>query len=193
VPEVLTAVDGREVSPEIKMGLGVSFEPGMPKFMASHFLPTGETEHGILGASDCTWLAHCSHNQMIGCYLSHLSVLWDCYPKQANRVLVLEDDIEVVRDPHLIEHAIDDLERIVGRNGWDVLYTNLDYKTDRGSPVPAVGYALRPNLLVENDVFHRRDIGGGFVQYGARCGTHSYVISQEGIKKVQSVAQIFGM
>ena len=39
----------------------------------------------------------------------------------------MEDDIEVLKNPHLIALAINDLDKLVGKDDWDILFTDKDF------------------------------------------------------------------
>src|SRR3990167_660764 len=63
----------------------------------------------------------------IGCSLSHLSVLHDAYEAGYQTIWVLEDDFRILDDPHKLSSIIEELDRVVGVEGWDVLYTDFDF------------------------------------------------------------------
>ena len=66
---------------------------------------------------------------VIGCALSHLSVIRNAYDAGYQTIWVLEDDIAVEQDPHRLSALIDKLDSLVGKEGWDILYTDTD-RTD---------------------------------------------------------------
>ncbi|MFZ4099897.1 MAG: glycosyltransferase family 25 protein [Chlamydiia bacterium] len=199
VPDRLSAVDGKLLGPEVVSQMGVQFHPDMLCFMATRYFDAsagkqaGKCVHEIIHPCKQTWLVHCTSRMQFGCYLSHLSAIWDAYWSGAQRLWMLEDDIQVVTDPHQICTYIDKLESIVGNEGWDALFTDMDHKTSKGEVVSCSGYTMRPDLFVENDVFHRKDISEDFIQYGSRYGTHSYIISRAGMEKIIAFSDVFGM
>jgi GR25 family glycosyltransferase involved in LPS biosynthesis len=199
VPDRLAAVDGKMLAPGVVSQMGVRYDPRMLCFMATRYRDhsagkhAGKEVHEIIHPSAQTWLVHCASRMQIGCYLSHLSAIWEAYWSGSHRLWVLEDDIRVVRDPRSITEAIADLEALVGSDGWDMLFTDLDHKNREGHVVACSGYAMRPDLLVQNDVFNRKPVGTQFVRYGSRYGTHSYVLSRAGMEKILAFADVFGM
>ena len=40
----------------------------------------------------------------------------------------MEDDIEVLQNPHRLSDLIDQLDLLVGSDGWDILFTDRDIK-----------------------------------------------------------------
>ena len=58
----------------------------------------------------------------IGCYLSHLSILQHALEKNYKAILILEDDFIVKEDPYCISKYITEIDELVTRDGWDVLY-----------------------------------------------------------------------
>jgi GR25 family glycosyltransferase involved in LPS biosynthesis len=121
----------------------------------------------------------------IAIVLSHLSVLQDAYDSGFNTIWVMEDDIQVVKDPHLLSTRIDQLNFLAG-NRWDILFTDPDTKNSKGEYVPCLGYALRPNYTPTNPgrFAERIQMGPNFKKIGARYGAYSMIIKRSGMKKI---------
>ena len=136
---------------------------------------------------------------MIGCALSHISVLKDAYNSGYETIWVLEDDIEVVKDPHLIPKLIDKLDQLVGKYNWDVLFTDRDYRGANGYII-ASGSAERADMdcslqeRYSEKYTTNEPISPDFKKVSARFATHSMIIRRSGIKKLLDFAiahQIF--
>ncbi|NGX26900.1 MAG: hypothetical protein K940chlam6_00826 [Chlamydiae bacterium] len=98
----------------------------------------------------------------------------------------MEDDIDVVRDPTIIPNLIDQLDALIGYDGWDILFTDKDTKGKNGNYVPCIGYAKRPNFKPINpqQYFFKEVISDNFRRIGARYGTYSMIIRRSGIEKI---------
>jgi GR25 family glycosyltransferase involved in LPS biosynthesis len=171
---------GVKLTPEMKRGeLGIYFSPDDVTGY-----PTPHTE--MMNCIGKTYFY--MPNGGIGCELSHLSVLQDALDNKYEIIWVMEDDIEIVKDPRILSDMIDQLNRLVGRGNWDVLYTDIDRRNDDGTyhtcgVAPNPG---RPNYSPPNPgrFSHISYVGENFRRIGARFGTHSYIVSQNGIKKI---------
>jgi len=123
----------------------------------------------------------------IGCVLSHLSILQDAYDSNYETIWVMEDDIAVVRDPRTIPDLIEELDRLVGKENWDVLFTDSDRRNGDGTHL-ACGCAPspgRPNYSPKGTNFALvRPVGPHLKQIGSRFGTHSMIVRRSGMKKI---------
>ena len=123
---------------------------------------------------------------MVGCLLSHLSILQDAYDSGYSTIWVLEDDILVLKDPRQISDLIDKLDKKVGKNGWDILFTDRDFKNPQGKYERCQGWSRRPNFKPSNPRRFEEAylIDETFRKIGARFGTHSMIIRRSGMKKI---------
>jgi GR25 family glycosyltransferase involved in LPS biosynthesis len=130
-----------------------------------------------------TYFNDCSMSRgAIGCTLSHLSVLQDAYDSGYPIIWVLEDDFFINKDPHLLGQSIDTLDALVGKNGWDVLYTDVSYPQRF---IPSYTKDIwRPDVSLFPDLVRRDNIGKYFIQVRWRARTHSMVIRRSGMKKI---------
>src|SRR5579862_3690799 len=147
-PYRFSAVNGWDLSLESLNELGVKFGPWMDSRMGTCYLPEdhGKAAHEELCIPGRNYFSHCMSRGAVGIVLSHLSVLFDAYESGFETIWVMEDDIEVIRDPHVLSELIDELDGIVGKKGWDILFTDLDTKGNDGKRVPCSSYAWRPNF-----------------------------------------------
>jgi len=126
----------------------------------------------------------------IGCSLSHISVLQDAYDSGYQTIWVMEDDVEVLDDPHIVSALISELDSVVGADRWDVLFTDVDYRTGVGQYLTAHGAAKRPDMDCRPEVrFSDKytktvHVNDHFRQIAARFGTTSMVIRRSGITKL---------
>jgi GR25 family glycosyltransferase involved in LPS biosynthesis len=132
------------------------------------------------------YYAHCMSRGAIGIVLSHLSILKDAYDSGYETIWVFEDDIEVIQDPRIITDFIDELDNTVGKDGWDILFTDPDTKGGDGNYVACYSYAWRPHMPsidLRRFSFHQ-DIGTNFRKVGARYGAYSMIVRRSGMKKL---------
>lgn len=184
-----SAVNGWELTLEAVTELGVKFEHGMDTtVMGTCFLPENnwQPHHEFIHVPGRTYFCHCMARGPIGIVLSHLSILQDAYDSGYDTIWVMEDDILVVGDPTLVPDLIDKLDSLVGRDGWDILFTDPDTKSNNGQYVPCLAYARRPNFSPWNpDRFAQRTvISSDFKKVGARYGAYSMIIRRSGMKKI---------
>ena len=97
----------------------------------------------------------------IGIILSHLSVLQDALKSNYETIWVMEDDIEVIKDPHLLSTLIEELDELVPN--WDILFTDQETKNNHGDYVPCFSYGGRPNFTpIDPSRFEERSDFGNF-------------------------------
>lgn len=189
VPYRFSAVNGWELTLESLNTLGVEYQPWMrQQLMGTCYLPEdqGEPRHEILQVPGRNYYCHCMSRGAIGIALSHLSVLNDAYNSGYETIWVMEDDIQVIQDPHLLSDLIENMDIILGKEGWDILFTDFDTKNQRGEYVPCMGAAFRPNFSpVDNNRFLERiDISLDFRKIGARYGAYSMIVRRSAMKKI---------
>lgn len=142
--------------------------------------------HEIMHVPGKAYYSHCMSRGAVGILLSHLSVLKDAYDSGYETIWVLEDDIEVIQDPRILPQLIEELDRKVGRRGWDILFTDPDTKAGNGQYVSCYSYVWRPDLpSMDLSRFTRRqEIGPNFRRVGARYGAYSMIVRRSGMKKI---------
>jgi len=188
-PYRFSAVNGWELSLEAVTALGVTYRASMPnRPMGTYFVDSAppqpvDEEIQVEGRS---YYCHCMSLGAIGCVLSHLSILQDAYDSGYQTIWILEDDVEIHQNPYLLSDLIDALDRLVGKEGWDVLFTDQDSKNPKGEYVPCLSFAKRPDFTPANpDRFaQRKEISDQFKRIGARYGSYSMIIRRGGMKKL---------
>jgi len=188
-PYRFSAVNGWELSFEALNNIGVIYEPWMENnnWGTCYFAENGgQPYHEIVHVPGRNYFCHCMALGTIGIVLSHLSVLEDAFNSGYETIWVMEDDIELVKDPHLISDLIAKLDRTVGKKGWDMLFTDQDTKGQNGEYVPCYGYAWRPNFKPKDpSIFAKRKrVSRDFRKIGSRYGTYSFIIRRQGMEKI---------
>ncbi len=110
-------------------------------------------------------------------------------------IWVMEDDIEVKRNPHEITALIKKLDKLVGADNWDILFTDPDTKRSNGEYIPCTGYAKRPNFQPKNPgrFVVRADISSDFKKVGARYGAYSMIVRRSGMRKILNFINQYGV
>jgi len=199
IPYRFSAVNGKELPIEVIWDLAVKFQHGMRAGgIGTVFrLDRGKEylSYELIEEEGVPYLEHYRGRGMIGCLLSHLSVLYDAYCSGYQVIWVCEDDIEVVRDPTVLSNYIDDLDRLLGREHWDILFTFREYRGPQGQYLIPHGGNYRPNLekRPQEEFDIDSPISPDLRQIGPRFGTHSMILSQGGIKKILDFYQAYGV
>lgn len=188
-PYRFSAVNGWELPFETINDVGVKFQPGMQgAFWGTSYFSEmqGAPKHELIQNYGQTYFCHCMSRGAIAIVLSHLSVLQDAYDSGYETIWVMEDDIEILKNPHVLSELIDKLDQLMSKNGWDVLFTDRDTKNQKGDYVPCLGYALRPNFTPPDPLKFqsRKNVSKDFSMIGARYGAYSMIVRRSGMKKI---------
>lgn len=189
-PVRVSAVNGWKLSLEAINNLGVVCQPWMTTTdkMATCYLPEdqGMPRHEPMRIPGRTYFCHCMSRGSIGIVLSHLSILQDAYDSGYQTIWVMEDDIELIKSPHILSGMIDRLDECVGKRGWDILFTDRDTKNSYGQYVPNTACAWIPTFVPfdQNRFAMRQDISPEFRRIGARFGAYSMIVRSSGMKKL---------
>jgi len=146
-----------------------------------------EPSHEILQEYGQTYFCHCMTRGAIGIVLSHVSILQAAYDAGHETIWVMEDDIEVIRDPRILSDLIDQLDQQVGRENWDVLFTDKDIRDVNGNHKACYLAGRRPDFAAfsnYNDYARKTVVGTDFCKIGSRWGAHSMILRRSGIKKL---------
>lgn len=188
-PYRFSAVNGWNLSLETLNQLGVKYIGksnttlwGTSYLPEDHFQP----HHELMQVEGRTYFCHCMSRGAIGIVLSHLSILQDAYDSGYETIWVMEDDIQVIQNPHLLSDLIVRLDQLVGKEGWDVLFTDPDTKGQDGHYVPCYGTAQRPDFIPSDpDRLHfRNNLSADFRKVGLRYGAYSMILRRSGVKKI---------
>ncbi|MEN9343323.1 MAG: hypothetical protein RLZZ453_110 [Chlamydiota bacterium] len=198
-PYRFSAVNGWELSLEDLNNLGVRFQQGMAKDLwGTAYLPEGtfEPHHEVMHVNGRTYFCHCMSRGAIGIVLSHLSILQDAYDSGYETVWIMEDDIEVIQNPHILSHLIDQLDSLVSKKvRWDILFTDQDTKNQEGQYVPCLGYARRPNYTPSRPERFALSsfLKQTFKKIGARYGAYSMIVRRSGMEKLLKHFKTYGI
>lgn len=196
-PYRFSAVNGWELSLEDLNSLGVEFAPWMKKNIMGTCYPVdgdGTPIHSLISVVGKKYFSHCMSRGAIGIVLSHLSVLQDAYDAGYETIWVMEDDIKVIKDPHLISELIDKLDALTGKKGWDILFTDQDTKNRLGEYVPCRGHAQRPNFSPTNPSRFLEEpvvVSPDFKMINARFGAYSMIVRRAGMKKILDFIKLY--
>lgn len=187
-PYRFSAVNGWELTLEQINDVGLKFAPGMKKgimatsYLTEDFSPT----HNETSKHGQTYFCHCTARGTIGIFLSHASILQDAYDSGYETIWVMEDDIEVMQDPTKISKRIKQLDKCVGKDNWDILFTDKDIRNAHGKYESCDAAAKLPDFRPKktNDYAKRKKVGKHFLEVGARFGCTSMIYRRSGIKKV---------
>lgn len=197
-PYRFSAVNGWEMPLEVINDVGLKYEPWMNSgIMGTYYYLDGDNliqhAHEIIHVPGRTYFGHCVARGPIAIVLSHLSVLQDAYNSGYQTIWVMEDDIEVIRDPNLLSVMIDRLDALVGKDGWDILFTDQDIRKRNGEYNPCYWWAQRPNFIPwDPSIFSKRSkVSADFQKIGARWGTHSMIIRKSGMEKILDFIKVY--
>ncbi len=117
----------------------------------------------------------------IGCLISHLSVLKDAEKRNFNHVLVLEDDVNFVKDMKQISAYLDSLSSLDPE--WDILFLdNWTLEKNLWNRPPED----RPHSTMSEIIKKPREVlqGINLVRTYYRQGAYAMIVSKNGMKKI---------
>ncbi|MCB1118766.1 MAG: glycosyltransferase family 25 protein [Chlamydiia bacterium] len=194
-PYRFEAINGKFIPFKIVNSLGVSYQPWMSnEGQGRHFSLNGSVVEKV-NVKGRNYFCEGMTKSALGCALSHLSILHDAYSVGYPLIWVMEDDIEVLRDPRLLPELIHRLDTLVGRKNWDLLYTDRDTKNRLGEYVPCTGYAWRPDYMpkTREEFGREKVVSQDFRKVRARFGNYSIIYNRSGVKKVLTFFQRYGI
>lgn len=177
----LPAIYGWTLSDEVFEDVGLKIRPGM-QWNKSVFLRLSGAQRITKPCVGSAVFYPRMSNGAVGTALSHLSVLQNAYDAHFETIWVLEDDVTVKQNPRCLSSYIDKLNALVGKDGWDVLYTDDLTFFEPFTP----GTVYRPDMpeIDFEPMFQRSPLGEDFYQIGGRCQAHSFLIQRSGIEKI---------
>ncbi len=194
IPQRLPAIYGWGLSQDVLQDIGLQFQPGMNGGRDMVYKPCLrplEPREVPLDASH--YGRACFHPRTtpgaIGCMLSHLSLLQDALDQQAQTIWILEDDVTVQENPHLLSARIEDLDHLTGGE-WDILYTDDRTWFEPFTP----GTVWRPDLSLNYEALYEHSPAGDrFFRIGGRCQAHSLIMRRSGMEKILAFLKERGM
>lgn len=194
--ERLAAIYGWTLSQDVFDDIGMKFLPPMDfRFDGSVFFrpASDQLDAGEKLDASCygkTCVHQTTSAGSLGGSLSHLSCLQDAYEKGSETVWILEDDFTLEKDPKILSSIILSLDQLIGKENWDLLYTDDDHHFNRYGDLTIDPRPDRPpfRLVVEHT-----PIGQGFVRIGGRHQLHSVIYRKSGIEKILNYIKTFGL
>lgn len=197
-PYRFSAVNGWDLPLATINDVGLQYEPWMHAgIMGTYYYldDQGNIQHAHepIHVSDHTYFGHCVARGPIAIVLSHLSVLQDAYDSGYETIWILEDDFEIIRDPRVLPGLIDRLDELVGKDGWDILFTDRDQRKKNGDYNSCYWAAQRPNFRPWNPerFAARKAISPEFQKVGARWGSHSMILRRSGMEKILNFIKVY--
>jgi GR25 family glycosyltransferase involved in LPS biosynthesis len=187
-PYRFSAVNGWELSFEAIDNLGVQYQPGTAHGpICSVFRHLGDKEvmsFEVMKEEGVSYYCHSLSRGAIGCLMSHISVLNDAYKSGYETIWVMEDDIRVVEDPHILCEMIDQLDALAP--GWDVFFTDAETKGADGNRFYCGGIRPRPNFDYQSLDYYisRYNVNENIEKLGLRFGAYSMIIRRSGVEKL---------
>jgi GR25 family glycosyltransferase involved in LPS biosynthesis len=192
-PKRFSAINGKKLSPQRVNQMILTFLPGMQAGRwVSFFPPTADgltPEHDFLTEESygkpfvINWMSPGA----IGCILSHLAILEEAYAAGYETIWIMEDDIVVHKDPHLLSMLIEKLDLLTGKEGWDILYTDSDIEGNGNRDERHdLSHMWRPDAdpSILKLIPKRKKLSEDFIKIQSRTRTHSMVIRRPGMKKI---------
>lgn len=206
LPHRFYAINGWALSSDVLNDVGILYSPEMQRCPNSNtygaYFLNDKTKKEVNLNENCygkKYVSHFTTLGAIGCYLSHLSVLEDAYNSGYQTIWVIEDDMKLYENPHMLSDLIDSLDRLVGASEWDLLYTDFgvyggfgdDSDRDLAQYEPII---WRPDMKQRDTSYliEYRSLEG-FFKVGRRAGTTSMIIRRSGMKKILDFAKNQGI
>lgn len=193
-PYRFSAVYGKLLSSEVFEDIMLKYQPWMKKMEAVEYNKKTASFVKVKKMEKTGAPYACIHMTpgYAGSFLSHLSLLKDGLDSGYETIWILEDDIQVVKDPNSLSSLIKELDILVP--DWDVLFTDsgmqktLNQNTLKYHRRPDMPY-ISPNSFN----YRRRQINKTFSWEGPRYGTQSYIVRKSGMKKILDYFQENGL
>jgi GR25 family glycosyltransferase involved in LPS biosynthesis len=186
-PFRFSAVNGWQLPMSTLNDVGFKFDYSLVEGLkgTNYDLGEGKPHHEVMHVTGRNYFSHGMNRGAIGIVLSHLSVL-DALDSGYETIWVMEDDIEVIQNPHLLPSLINKLDALLGKDGWDILFTDRDTKDRQGNYIICTSYAQKPNFVPANPIKFAeiQDISSDFRKIGARYGAYSMIVRRSGMKKM---------
>lgn len=160
-----------------------------------------EVNHRFFTATSCFLKKNHLTKGEIGCILSHYWLIKYAYENALDAIWIIEDDVDVVKDPHCIDELIEELNE--QHPEWDMLHTNklfyrnsnTDSKKIRGKEANNFSdwifllhgkASKRRSPKVYPQVYYKRSLpcSNTLKKITGRGGLQSYILSKKGIEKL---------
>ena len=194
IPQRFPGIYGWTLTPEELNDIGLQFQHGMwtGREHVMVFPPEKEGKPEFVFLDGSYYGKACfsgwTVKGTIGCTLAHLSALKDAYDSGYETIWILEDDFSLPEDPRSLALFIEELDAAVGKDGWDMLYTDpMALEVDRTKEIaPQIRWMWRPDMPFLNVDFlaQHQDVSPNLRKIGSRMRAHSIVYRRCGIKRI---------
>ena len=189
VPYRFNAVDPKSMSYTMLSKVGVRMINTRSDFTALRLrkgLLKPSLKPSIMDDGEKTYFSNTMTMKKIARNLDFLSVIYDAYRSKKNCVWIMEDNVEICKDPLTLTTRLVELDK--ADPVWDVLYTDLDAKIEPGSKEDdsEIFYINRPDLTfgtIDTYVNRAQNLGN-FQEIGLRTGAYSFLLSRHGMKLI---------
>jgi hypothetical protein len=129
--------------------------------------------------------------------LNFLNVIKNAHEMNYAMIWIVDGAIQIVSDPNQIPVKIDSLNKLIGKDQWDILYTDNDthdYSLYQGfndfeSDLKGLdlSWFWRPDHLPDfKKLSSRTVVSQDFIKIGSRMRTHSLIINKTGLEKIMT-------
>jgi len=187
-PHRFSAVNGWTLPFQALDELGVIYQPGLPEGPLSTVFRHEDGDEffscEIMKEPGVSYYCHSFTRGAIGCILSHLSVLQDAWESGYQTIWIIEDDINVISNPHTLSSLVVQLGQV--DPNWDVLFTDNEIKGGHGERVHCGGILPRPLVSLQPLSYYlqRVDVHPDLLKIGLRYGSHSMIVHRSGMIKI---------
>ena len=126
-PKRFSAIDGQALSKEFIESLGVVLDPDMKKGPITLNPLSREKKKANFADVGKPGFFYRLSAGGVGCYLSHITLAKHLLESCHQALWILEDDFLFLDDPRRISQEIDRLNSLVGKENWDILFTDDEH------------------------------------------------------------------
>lgn len=187
-PYRFSAIYGQNLPLKVINDVGVKINSSRNQdldLMGTYYTPEGPLHEKIINPVR-TYFSDRLAKGPIAITLSHLSVIKDAYDSGFETIWVMEDDVKVHKNPHILSSYIKILDLLASKEGWDILFTDPDTKNKEGKTISCSFSAKRPDIDTKDQKkFQTKQIiHPDLRQVGCRYGAYSMIIRRSGMKKL---------
>jgi GR25 family glycosyltransferase involved in LPS biosynthesis len=192
IPYRFSAVNGWTLPLEVIQDIGLKYQAEMVPLANATVFSSEEVKpyNECMREGEKTYFCHDMTRGALGICMSHFSILKDAWDSGYETIWVMEDDIEVTKNPHYLSILIQKLDALVGKDNWDILFTDQNTKDKQGHPIVTHQAPERPDMDCSLEARFSekysldKEISPDFRKIGARFGAYSMIIRRSGIKKL---------
>jgi len=189
VPYRFNAVDPKSMSYTMLSKVGVRMINTRSDFTALRlrkglFHPS--LKPSFMDDGDRTYFSNAMTIRKIARNLDFLSVIYDAYKSKKNCIWVMEDNVQIAKDPVSLTTSLVELDK--ADPVWDVLYTDVQANLETGSHEDDMEtFNLnRPDIAfggLDQYIARAKQVGN-FQEIGLRSGAYSFLLSRHGMKTI---------